>query len=156
MGELTRVLAWRRYQGRLLDDSEHREAHDRLELAVRDGGRPIRDILDMACRFHSDGDNSALGGCSTRAAEVVELGRWLSSSTTTRPERIDGATESGDHVTPALYRSTVTAPSSPRGNVRRDRAVGAIVASAAGDALGAPYEFDPALPADAVPRMQRG
>ena len=33
----------------------------------------------------------------------------------------------------------------PSDNVRRDRAVGAVLASAAGDALGAPYEFGPAL-----------
>ena len=33
----------------------------------------------------------------------------------------------------------------PTDNVRRDRAVGAVLASAAGDALGAPHEFGPAL-----------
>jgi len=39
----------------------------------------------------------------------------------------------------------------PRDNVRRDRAVGAVLASAAGDALGAPHEFGPALdPATAL------
>lgn len=39
----------------------------------------------------------------------------------------------------------------PTENVRRDRAVGAVLASAAGDALGAPHEFGPALdPAEAL------
>lgn len=33
----------------------------------------------------------------------------------------------------------------PTDNVRRDRAVGAVLASAAGDALGAPHEFGPAI-----------
>ena len=33
----------------------------------------------------------------------------------------------------------------PTDNVRRDRAVGAVLASAAGDALGAPHEFGPSL-----------
>ena len=32
--------------------------------------------------------------------------------------------------------------------VRADRAVGAVLASACGDALGAGYEFGPSLPAD--------
>ena len=39
----------------------------------------------------------------------------------------------------------------PTDNIRRDRAVGAVLASAAGDALGAPHEFGPALdPATAL------
>ena len=33
----------------------------------------------------------------------------------------------------------------PTDNVRRDRAVGTLLASAAGDALGAPHEFGPSL-----------
>ena len=33
----------------------------------------------------------------------------------------------------------------PTGNVRRDRGVGAVLASTAGDALGAPHEFGPAI-----------
>lgn len=41
-------------------------------------------------------------------------------------------------------------------NVRRDRAVGAVVASAAGDALGAPFEFGPALAATNVLAMTGG
>lgn len=40
--------------------------------------------------------------------------------------------------------------------VRRDRVVGVVVASAAGDALGAPHEFGPALPADAPLAMTGG
>ena len=39
---------------------------------------------------------------------------------------------------------------------QRDRAIGAIVASAAGDALGAPYEFKPPLPATAEVAMVGG
>lgn len=44
----------------------------------------------------------------------------------------------------------------PGGAVWRDRVVGAVVASAAGDALGAPHEFGPALPADLVLAMTGG
>jgi len=47
-------------------------------------------------------------------------------------------------------------PRQPSENVRRDRAVGAVVASAAGDALGAPHEFGPALGADAELQMTGG
>lgn len=38
----------------------------------------------------------------------------------------------------------------------RDRAVGAVVGSATGDALGAPYEFEPALPSDGDVVMRAG
>lgn len=40
--------------------------------------------------------------------------------------------------------------------VQLDRAVGAIIASAAGDALGAPYEFGPARPDDFIPAFGTG
>jgi ADP-ribosyl-[dinitrogen reductase] hydrolase len=43
-----------------------------------------------------------------------------------------------------------------RENVQRDRAVGAVLASAAGDALGAPHEFGPALSSDTVLGMTGG
>ncbi|MET0303535.1 MAG: ADP-ribosylglycohydrolase family protein [Microbacteriaceae bacterium] len=39
---------------------------------------------------------------------------------------------------------------------QRDRAIGAVLASAAGDALGSQYEFGPALPDDLVPQFGRG
>ena len=40
--------------------------------------------------------------------------------------------------------------------VQQDRAAGTVLASAAGDALGAPYEFGPALPADVAVTMKGG
>ena len=49
-----------------------------------------------------------------------------------------------------------SASTAPPENVRRDRAVGAVLASAAGDALGAPHEFGPALSADTVLGMTGG
>src|SRR5450759_5566309 len=49
-----------------------------------------------------------------------------------------------------------SASTAPPENVRRDRAVGAVLASAAGDALGAPHEFGPALGADTVLGMTGG
>ena len=50
---------------------------------------------------------------------------------------------------------TVTS-SAPSENVQRDRAVGAVLASAAGDALGAPHEFGPPLGADVDLEMTGG
>ena len=44
----------------------------------------------------------------------------------------------------------------PTDNVRRDRAVGAVLASAAADALGAPHEFGPALDPSTVLEMTGG
>lgn len=44
----------------------------------------------------------------------------------------------------------------PTDNVRRDRAAGAVLASAAGDALGAPHEFGPALDPSAPLTMTGG
>ena len=49
-----------------------------------------------------------------------------------------------------------TTSSAPSENVQRDRAVGAVLASAAGDALGAPHEFGPPLAADVVLEMTGG
>src|SRR5664279_4757391 len=49
--------------------------------------------------------------------------------------------------------TTFTAPSE---NVRRDRAVGAVLVSAAGDALGAPHEFGQPLGADVALDMTGG
>lgn len=40
--------------------------------------------------------------------------------------------------------------------VQRDRALGSIIASAAGDALGAPYEFDPPIPMDQPVLLEGG
>jgi len=40
--------------------------------------------------------------------------------------------------------------------IQRDRALGAVVGSAAGDALGAPYEFDPAIPGSQPVVMEGG
>ena len=54
----------------------------------------------------------------------------------------------GDHVT--------TTSSAPGENVRRDRAVGAVLASAAADALGAPHEFGQPLGADVALHMTGG
>src|SRR5664280_2752818 len=53
-----------------------------------------------------------------------------------------------DHVT--------TSSSAPSENVRRDRAVGAVLASAAADALGAPHEFGQPLGADVALAMTGG
>lgn len=51
----------------------------------------------------------------------------------------------------------MTVPSSaPPSAVRFDRACGAVLASAAGDALGAPHEFGPALPGDTPLAMTGG
>jgi ADP-ribosyl-[dinitrogen reductase] hydrolase len=50
----------------------------------------------------------------------------------------------------------MNASAGPPENVRRDRAVGAVLASAAGDALGAPHEFGPALSPDTVLKMTGG
>lgn len=49
-----------------------------------------------------------------------------------------------------------TTPGAPSENVRRDRAVGAVLASAAGDALGAPHEFGQPLGADVALGMTGG
>ena len=49
-----------------------------------------------------------------------------------------------------------TTSSAPSENVQRDRAVGAVLASAAGDALGAPHEFGPPLGPDVQLVMSGG
>ena len=49
-----------------------------------------------------------------------------------------------------------TTASAPSDNVRRDRAVGAVLASAAGDALGAPHEFGQPLGVDVALDMTGG
>ena len=51
---------------------------------------------------------------------------------------------------------TQTAHSSPAGRMSADRAAGVLLATACGDALGAGYEFDPPMPADAPVDMIGG